>query len=127
MSGTCSFPAFNIGSELRPLPSTGITQLPRYYEPLRHPSAPGLAVTGIRLVDVLDHAWGFPCCIGRPLVSMPPPLPRQKSTACFLFNFLALAAFPGFIAGRLLRPHFGACSAFTHVATCILAGSLTIP
>ena len=28
--------------ELRPLPSTGITRLQRYYEPLRHPSAPGL-------------------------------------------------------------------------------------
>src|ERR1700736_259300 len=28
--------------ELRPLPSTGITRLHRYCEPLRHPSAPGL-------------------------------------------------------------------------------------
>src|SRR5206468_3905700 len=27
--------------ELRPLPSTGVTRLPRYCEPLRHPKAPG--------------------------------------------------------------------------------------
>src|SRR6516225_7173636 len=32
--------------ELRPLPSTGITRPPQYYEPLRHPSAPGLSLAG---------------------------------------------------------------------------------
>ena len=45
--------------EPRPLPSTGITRLHRYYEPLRHPKAPGLSVTGVRLV-VPDHAKGLP-------------------------------------------------------------------
>src|SRR3954462_273075 len=45
--------------ELRPLPSAGITRLPRYYEPLRHPSAPGLSLTGVRLI-IPDHAMGFP-------------------------------------------------------------------
>ena len=45
--------------ELRPLPSTGVTRLQRYYEPLRHPRAPGLSVTGVRLV-VPDHAMGLP-------------------------------------------------------------------
>ena len=45
--------------ELRPLPSTGITRLRRYYGPLRHPAAPGHAVTGLRLV-VPDHATGLP-------------------------------------------------------------------
>ena len=45
--------------ELRPLPSTGITRLQRYYEPLRHPSAPGLSLTGVRLI-IPDHASGFP-------------------------------------------------------------------
>ncbi|MBN6743124.1 hypothetical protein JKG47_22115 [Acidithiobacillus sp. MC6.1] len=48
-----------VDPELRPLPSTGITRLPRYYEPLRHPQAPGLSVTGVRLV-VPDHAKGLP-------------------------------------------------------------------
>ena len=36
--------------ELRSLPSTGITRLQRYYEPLRHPRAPGLSLAGVRLV-----------------------------------------------------------------------------
>jgi hypothetical protein len=45
--------------ELRPLPSTGITRLQRYYKPLRHPSAPGLSLAGVRLI-IPDHASGFP-------------------------------------------------------------------
>src|SRR6202045_3016550 len=36
-----------VGLELRPLPSPGITRLQRYYRPLRHPSAPGLSLTGV--------------------------------------------------------------------------------
>src|ERR1700681_4232574 len=45
--------------ELRSLPSTGITRLPRYNEPLRHPRAPNLSLTGVRLV-IPDHALGLP-------------------------------------------------------------------
>jgi hypothetical protein len=45
--------------ELRSLPSPGITRLQRYYEPLRHPRAPGLSLTGVRLV-IADHALGLP-------------------------------------------------------------------
>ena len=45
--------------ELRPLPSTGITRLRRYYGPLRHPRAPGLSLTGVRLA-VPGHAKGLP-------------------------------------------------------------------
>ena len=45
--------------ELRSLPSTSVTRLPRYYEPLRHPKAPGLSLAGFRLV-IADHALGFP-------------------------------------------------------------------
>src|ERR1700716_1557630 len=45
--------------ELRPLPSTGMPRLQRYSEPLRHPSAPGLSLTGVRLI-IPDRASGFP-------------------------------------------------------------------
>ena len=45
--------------ELRPLPSTGVTQLRQYYEPLRHPKEPGLSLAGIRLA-VPGHAKGLP-------------------------------------------------------------------
>src|SRR6266542_3246658 len=54
-----SLTTYCVRLELRPLPSTGITRLQRYYEPLRHPKAPGLSVTGVRLV-VPDHALGLP-------------------------------------------------------------------
>ena len=45
--------------ELRPLPSAGIARLRRYYWPLRHPSAPGLSLAGVRLI-IPDHAVGLP-------------------------------------------------------------------
>src|SRR6266446_8700710 len=35
--------------EVRPLPSTGVTRLPRYYEPVRLPTRPGLSLAGVRL------------------------------------------------------------------------------
>ena len=49
-----SFTTYFVCLELRSLPSTGITRLQRYHEPLRHPKAPGL-----RLV-VADRALGLP-------------------------------------------------------------------
>jgi hypothetical protein len=98
-----SLSAFRVGSELRSLPSAGITRHPRYYEPLRHPLTPALSVTGYRLVDALGHARGFPCCIGLPLVCMLSPLPRRNRKVRFPFTSLAVTAFPEIVAGRL--PH----------------------
>jgi hypothetical protein len=43
-----SFATFCVCLELRSLPSTRVTRLHRYYEPLRHPRAPGLSLTGVR-------------------------------------------------------------------------------
>ena len=45
-----SFATFCVCLELRSLPSAGVTRFLRYYEPLRHPRAPGLSLTGVRLV-----------------------------------------------------------------------------
>jgi hypothetical protein len=53
--------------EPRSLPSTGITRLHQYYEPLRHPTAPGAFLTGLRLLDPSSTPWGFPCCLRFPL------------------------------------------------------------
>src|SRR3954462_9712620 len=109
--------------ELRPLPSAGITRLHRYYGLLRHPSAPGLSLTGVRLI-IPDHAVGFPVLRALSLC-----------TCC--------RQYPGAAAGRNPRsshpsrislPRFGgrvglhidlfeACSAFTRVAACTLARS----
>src|SRR5450631_3563995 len=54
-----SFPTYCVCLELRSLPSTRVTRLQRYYEPLRHPKAPGLSLAGFRLV-IADHALGLP-------------------------------------------------------------------
>ena len=52
-------PTYCVCLELRPLPSTGITRLPRYYGPLRHLKAPGLSLAGVQLA-IPDHAKGLP-------------------------------------------------------------------
>ena len=40
---------FHSVPEVRSLPSTDITPLRRYYEPVRHPKRPGLSLAGVRL------------------------------------------------------------------------------
>src|SRR6202790_5876069 len=54
-----SFTTYCVCLELRSLPSTGITRLQRYYEPLRHLRAPGLSLAGVRLV-IPDHTLRLP-------------------------------------------------------------------
>ena len=50
----------DVDLEPRPLPSTGVTRLRRYYGPLRHPKRPGLSLTGVRLRVTRPHRMGFP-------------------------------------------------------------------
>jgi len=97
-----SLTACCVGLELRPLPSPGITRLPRYYEPRRHPSAPGLSLTGVRLI-IPDHALGLPVLRALSLC-----------TCC--------RHYPGAAAGRIPRSSHPAVSAFpdsTVVSACI--------
>src|SRR5712671_1875208 len=54
-----SLTTYCVHLELRSLPSTGVTRLRRYCEPLRLPRAPGLSLTGIRLV-IPAHVLGSP-------------------------------------------------------------------
>src|SRR5207249_7576223 len=72
-----SLTAYCVYLELRPLPSPGITRLQRYCEPLRHPSAPGLSLTGVRLI-VLITRRGFPCCVRFPCVHAAATTPVQQ-------------------------------------------------
>src|SRR5205809_6527278 len=62
-----SFTTYCVCLELRSLPSTGITRLQRYYEPLRHPRAPSLSLTASGWSS-LTTPWGFPCCVRFPCV-----------------------------------------------------------
>src|SRR5258705_10082071 len=98
-----SFTTYCVCLELRSLPSTGVTRLQRYYEPLRHPRAPSLSLTGLRLV-IADHALG-------------PPVFRALSLCT------CRRQYPGVVAGRNLRSTRPAISAFPDMAV----GSLRMP
>src|SRR4030088_1143510 len=82
--------------ELRSLPSTGVARLQRYYEPLRHPMAPDLSLTGVRLV-IADLALGLPVLRTLSLCTC-----RRQ--------------YPGVAAGRNLRSTRPAISAFPDMA-----------
>jgi len=55
-----------VSPELRSLSSTGITRLPQYYGPLRHPRPPGPSLTGVRL-SFPRHEMGLPVLRALPL------------------------------------------------------------
>src|SRR6478672_10533158 len=106
-----------------PLPSTGITQLLRYYWPLRHPSAPGLSLAGVRLI-IPDHALGLPVLRALSLCTCCRHYPGAAAGRIPRSSHPAVSAFPG--RGRRVGLHidlFEACSAFTRVAACTLARS----
>ncbi len=115
-----SFTTYCVCLELRSLPSTGVTRLQRYYEPLRHPRAPSLSLAGFRLV-IADHALGLPVF-------------RALSLCTCRRQYPGVAAGPSFAhsPSRISLPRngsrvglhivlFEACSAFTRVAACTLA------
>jgi hypothetical protein len=87
-----SFTTCCVRLELKSLPSTGVIRLHRYYEPLRHPRAPGLSLAGVRLV-IAVHALGLPVLRAFSLC-----------TCC--------RHYPGAATGRILRSSTPAISAF---------------
>src|SRR5882757_5580528 len=112
-----------VSLELRPLPSTGITRLQRYYGPLRHPTAPGLSLAGVRLI-IPDHALGLPVLRALSLCTCRRHYPGAAARRIPRSSHPAVSAFPG--RGRRVGLHidlFEACSAFTRVAACTLARS----
>src|SRR6266478_2352645 len=100
--------------ELRPLPSTGITRLPRYCEPLRHPSAPGLSLAGVRLI-IPDHASGLPVLRALSLCTCCRHYPGAADGRRLRSCHPTVSAFPGSTSGS-------ACtSAFSRFARRLLA------
>ena len=88
------FATYCVCLELRSLPSTGITQLPRYYEPLRHPRAPGLSLTGSGWSS-LRPRYGASRVACAFLVCMLSPLPRHSDwRSCLAHSAPVVSAFP---------------------------------
>ena len=109
--------------ELRPLPSTGITRVPRYYEPLRHPGAPGLSLAGVRLI-IPDRAPGLPVLRTLSLCTCCRHYPGAADGLRRCSNSPIHISLPR--KGRRVGLHivlFEACSAFTRIAACTRARS----
>ena len=96
------FVASCVRLRLRPLPSTGVTRLPRYYEPLRHPTRPGLSLTSCQLIPtaitagVSRVASGLLCLHA---IAITPAGPMEL----FARPSPPSAAFPVKKSGRLLQ------------------------
>src|ERR1700688_427799 len=118
-----SFTTYCVCLELRSLPSTGVTRLQRYYEPLRHPKAPGLSLTGFRLV-LADHALGLPVLRALSLCTCCRHYPGAASGRTASLTSPSRISLPR--KGRRVGLRivlFEACSAFTRVTACTLAPS----
>src|ERR1022692_3562344 len=116
-----SFTTYCICLELRSLPSTGVTRLQRYYEPLRHPIAPGLSLAGVRLI-IADHALGLPVFRALSLCTCRRHYPGAASGRIASLTSSRRISLPqkGCRVGlRIVL--FEDCSAFTRVAACTLA------
>src|SRR5215475_4821776 len=94
-----------VGLELRPLPSPSITRLQRYYGPLRHPSAPGLSLAGVRLI-IPDHALGFPVLRALSLCTCCRHYPGAAAGCIPRSSHPAVSAFPGSTAGSACTSSF---------------------
>src|SRR5271156_2522983 len=78
-----SFTTCCVCLELRSLPSPGITRLQRYYEPLRHPRAPGLslALPVLRTLSLCTCCRHYPgAAAGRSLAPSPPAVSAFDET-----------------------------------------------
>ena len=115
------FATYCVCLELRSLPSTGVTRLQRYYEPLRHPRAPGLSLAGVRLV-IADHALGLPVFRALSLCTCRRHYPGAATgclTSLISPSRVSLPRKGCRVGLRIVL--FEVCSAFTHVAACTLA------
>src|SRR5437660_407726 len=116
-----SFTTYCVCLELRSLPSTGVTRLQRYYEPLRHPKAPGLSLTGFRLV-LADHALGLPVFRALSLCTCRrhyPGAASERITSLISSRRVSLPRKGRRVDLRIVL--FEDCSAFTRVTACTLA------
>ena len=92
-----ALPASCICLEPRPLPSTDVTRLPRYYGPLRHPKSPESSLASFRLV-IPDHAKGLPVLRALSLCTCCRHYPGTATDGPALLTHSVVSAFPGMAA-----------------------------
>ena len=100
-----SLTTYCVRLELRPLPSTGVTRLQRYCEPLRHPKAPDLSLAGVRLV-IADDAMGLPVLRTLSLCTCCRHYPGAAAGRSPRSSHPAVSAFPGRGAGSACTSSF---------------------
>jgi len=100
-----SFPTSCVCLEPRPLPSTGITRLPRYYGPLRHPRAPEPSLTSVRLA-IPDHALGLPVLRALSLCTCCRHYPGTATDGTALLIHPVVSAFPERVVGSACASSF---------------------
>jgi len=91
--------------EPRPLPSTGITRLPWYYGPLRHPTTPGTSLTSFRLL-IPEHAEGLPVLRALSLCTCCRHYPGAATDGLALLIRSAISAFPERVVGSACASSF---------------------
>ena len=102
-------PAFGYSA---PHPSAGgtltllIHALPSaHYGPLRHPNAPGLSLTGVRLL-IPDHALGLPVLRALSLCTCCRHYPGAAAGRTHRSSHPAMSAFPGRVTGSACTSSF---------------------
>jgi hypothetical protein len=94
-----------VSPEPGPLPSTGITRFQRYYGPLRHPTAPGSSLAGLRLV-IADHACRVSRVAYASLVYLLSPLPRRSGWGLSSLLSPVVSTFPALAGGSARASSF---------------------
>ena len=116
-----SFTTYCVCLELRSLPSTGVTRLQRYYEPLRHPTAPGLSLAGVRLA-IAGRALGSPVLRALSLCACCRQYPGVAAGRCLRSSHPAVSAFPEIAVGSACTSTFSRSHEAGWLATCDLGG-----
>ncbi len=125
-SSIASIPCCSVRTlEPGPLPSTGITRLQRYYEPLRHPLRPGARC--VCWPNRLGHRSGLPVLPAVPCWHAVTHHPGEadRTRRPVFSGPCQPSPSPGRVGLRIVS--FGAASVFTHVTACQLADSPKLP
>jgi hypothetical protein len=108
-----SFVASCVSFQLRPLPSTGVTRLHRYCEPLRHPTRPGRSLASCQLIHTAITAGTSRVAHGPHCVHAVANTPAGRMELVPSYNSIrfGLPTKPGRVGSCITI--FGACLAFT--------------